>query len=488
MDKEEQSVNKFLYKVFKYSLILIFLNYLSVIIKYKGIPLTPEKIIFFSIWLVVVMTLILYKYKSEKGKYLFVLSSLLVCFMFYMTSGLTALLLWVFPINAASLYADPKLVKRTYILSIPLLIIGHLMQAVLYPDNIIQNTFSTAVYFTTFFVLEFLALGFISVRSSSKTHDMLMSSVKMNESTRQLLDQSMQSSEKLSHDVELLYSNIKQSKETSEGLSDSIGNIARDSEAFKDNISFTDKSVEAMAATIDKNYSRIKEMLIQTNQMSEMALSNKSNLLKTVEDIEQIKNYTSQSVQAVQMLVEKVKEIQTASSVINNISKQTDLLALNASIEAARAGESGRGFSVVAEEIKKLAAQSEKSSGDIQDIIQSISEDINYTVESIEQTSGIVKTNIESIKTTANDFDQMFEMQKDVMVNIKDYSKLMDDLNDSGNHIKETMSDLNDTNVSNYSNITEISSSIKGLDDRINEISQYVSNINEEAKALGKSS
>lgn len=93
-----------------------------------------------------------------------------------------------------------------------------------------------------------------------------------------------------------------------------------------------------------------------------------------------------------------IQNIEEILNVIKDIANQTNLLALNASIEAARAGEAGRGFGVVAEEIRKLAEQSDRSSSDIDDIITTIQkrsskmvETLDYTLENSEKQTAILE-------------------------------------------------------------------------------------------------
>src|SRR5690606_33235105 len=87
---------------------------------------------------------------------------------------------------------------------------------------------------------------------------------------------------------------------------------------------------------------------------------------------------------------DSAKKISQASQVIANIAGQTNLLALNAAIEAARAGEAGRGFSVVAEEIRKLAEESENSTKIIDEIVEDLQQNAANAVDMVEKVSMIV--------------------------------------------------------------------------------------------------
>jgi methyl-accepting chemotaxis protein len=91
-------------------------------------------------------------------------------------------------------------------------------------------------------------------------------------------------------------------------------------------------------------------------------------------------------------LGESSAQIGRVIKLITEIAEQTNLLALNATIEAARAGEAGRGFAVVASEVKELATGTARATGDISRQVEAIQHDVASAVESIRQISGIVAT------------------------------------------------------------------------------------------------
>jgi methyl-accepting chemotaxis protein len=106
---------------------------------------------------------------------------------------------------------------------------------------------------------------------------------------------------------------------------------------------------------------------------------------ETRENLEQAERDIETSSERTLALANRVNDVEVLLGLINEIADQTNLLALNAAIEAARAGESGRGFTVVADEVRRLAERSKSSAADIAGIIQNTQAETNATVMAMEK-------------------------------------------------------------------------------------------------------
>jgi len=122
-----------------------------------------------------------------------------------------------------------------------------------------------------------------------------------------------------------------------------------------------------------------------TENASEQASKGQRFVMDSVGKMNELSGDISQSAQAVNEVEERVDAIGSVVGTIQGISEQTNLLALNAAIEAARAGEAGRGFAVVADEVRNLAQRTQQATVEIQDMISQLQQSANSAVELMEK-------------------------------------------------------------------------------------------------------
>jgi len=187
--------------------------------------------------------------------------------------------------------------------------------------------------------------------------------------------------------------------EISDAVNSQMANI-NDAKANIDAI-FTDiKGVEEKSRTVANT----------SNQTSQAAQKGSELMTNAVDSMGRIERSVMASADVVKKLGENSRQIGQIVEAISAISEQTNLLALNAAIEAARAGEHGKGFAVVAEEVRKLAAQSQESAEQIKVRIDSIQQDTEEAVESMQVGTDEVKQGTASIRDVGEQFGQILSM------------------------------------------------------------------------------
>ena len=174
------------------------------------------------------------------------------------------------------------------------------------------------------------------------------------------------------------------------------------------------------------NLSRtIEEVTEEIGNTSTNSETTKNVVLKSISTMEVLSSQTKDTIEVTSKVKEDVKALEVSSSeikkfvaIIADIAEQTNLLSLNASIEAARAGEAGRGFSVVAEEIRKLADGSRQAADEINKVVELIEKQTQETVGTATKAEKIVEEQAETVTITKEAFHKIYNATEDVISNV----------------------------------------------------------------------
>ncbi len=164
----------------------------------------------------------------------------------------------------------------------------------------------------------------------------------------------------------------------------------------------------------------------ETQNATKISVAAGSEVEKVVGTMEQIQKTTEQTTLKIHTLSEKSKQIDEIISAITNIASQTNLLALNAAIEAARAGEHGKGFAVVADEVRKLAEQSNSAASKVGDIIREIQSDIDSSSKSFYQVTALVTDGVNVSKAAGDLIKRIIETFKQTAKQTQDIQNLLE--------------------------------------------------------------
>jgi len=209
-------------------------------------------------------------------------------------------------------------------------------------------------------------------------------------------------------------SNIQSLATASEEISASSHEQAQGAESQKDQTNQVAAAMQEMAATVHEVSENSNKAAAASQKAAEMAREGGRVVEETLSRMRTIANSVGDTARKVQELGKRSDEIGRISGVIEDIADQTNLLALNAAIEAARAGEQGRGFAVVADEVRKLAERTGAATKEISAMICSIQTETKTAVAAMQAGSKEVEAGVESTRRAGDSLQGIIKMSQQV--------------------------------------------------------------------------
>jgi methyl-accepting chemotaxis protein len=230
-------------------------------------------------------------------------------------------------------------------------------------------------------------------------------------------------------------SGVEQLSSAASELSATASQVSAASENQSDAASSMAASVEEMTVSIAHISQRAADTHLVSTETGRLSREGTTVVRRSADEMEQIADSVNRSAESVRRLGQKSKEIAHIVSVIKDIAEQTNLLALNAAIEAARAGEQGRGFAVVADEVRKLSEETAGSTNEIATIIDAIAGGTQEAVGIMEQGVAKVAAGVSLAREAGESITRIEQGSSKLLLAVNDISDALKEQSQASNDI-----------------------------------------------------
>lgn len=296
----------------------------------------------------------------------------------------------------------------------------------------------------------------VEVRSEDEIGQLATSFNQMADSLQEVLAQVTDSSNQLSSSSEELSASAEQNNQASEQVSIRVQRVATGAEQQLLSVEQTAHSVAKVEERVAHITANAQSVTQAVNASATKAAEGNVAIQSAIKQMNAINSTVDQLSKASAGLGEQSSAIGNIIGVITDISNQTNLLALNAAIEAARAGEQGRGFAVVADEVRKLAEQSTEAAQQIAQKIQSIQEETSTTASAMQNVTQEIKEGIQTVHAAGASFEHIIAAINEVVAQIKEVSTAAVEMSSSTHDVVTAMESVSEISATSAQGLQEV--------------------------------
>lgn len=265
------------------------------------------------------------------------------------------------------------------------------------------------------------------------------------------------SSEEVHDSSQTLSATAEEMNASTEEIAAAIDGISKGAEMQATQVERMSNTIHHMAQNLAAVADKARESAKVSSEAGFTAEAGRKHAENMISKIGQVFEDVSKTGDSVTNFSERSKEIGEIVDIITNVAQQTTLLALNATIEAARAGEAGRGFTVVAEEIRKLAANTEQFAERISGIVGRIQNESEQVLLSMRDVTGTLDEGQEIVQAMGESLDEIVRAVMESTSHAQEISQLTDKQSSAAKDMTEIIDDISKVAEDNAASTEEVS-------------------------------
>ena len=232
---------------------------------------------------------------------------------------------------------------------------------------------------------------------------------------------------------------VTETQSSSEQIAASTEQSSTGIEQMSNDVNQIVEETNEMVTAIQQVSNSVEKVDDSSSEVIDFVKEGKGAIKNSIERAKLTKDKVDNSINMVNKLSGKSEAVNDVIVIISDIAEQTNLLALNAAIEAARAGEAGKGFAVVADEVRKLANQSKDSTTKIQDLIRDIQIGISEIVEDTKTSGNEVDLMVQQVMGTEENINDIEKATGNIKLQIQEIQQAINDLSQSSSQINASV-------------------------------------------------